>query len=152
MVRLNVGCGRSILPGWINLDMNPVAGIDIVADLEQCRLERLPLDDGSVDEFFLGDVLEHIRQPLPLMEELHRIAKPGARMTIRCPYGASDDAFEDPTHARPVLPQQLRLFFAAGLTGARTMATVVTGSRRESRCRCVAIWPTVFPLTACWPR
>ena len=32
--RLNVGCGRSALEGWINLDFMPLPGVDIVADLE----------------------------------------------------------------------------------------------------------------------
>ena len=34
------------------------------------------------------------------MQELWRIAKPNARMTIRIPHGGSDDAWEDPTHDR----------------------------------------------------
>ena len=34
------------------------------------------------------------------MQELHRIAKPGARAVIRVPHGASDDAYEDPTHIK----------------------------------------------------
>src|SRR5258707_938576 len=80
MVRLNVGCGRNILPGWINIDMAPLPGVDIVTDLEDCKRQRLPLEDGSADEFFLSHLIEHIRQPLPLMEELHRIAKPDALM------------------------------------------------------------------------
>jgi hypothetical protein len=35
-----------------------------------------------------------------LMQELHRIAKPNGKLVIRCPHGASDDAWEDPTHVR----------------------------------------------------
>ena len=31
--RLNVGCGRNILPDWINLDSAALPGVDI-ADLE----------------------------------------------------------------------------------------------------------------------
>ena len=54
----------------------------------------------SVDEFLLSHVIEHIRNPLPLMQELWRIAKPGAVMAIRVPHGGSDDAWEDPTHVR----------------------------------------------------
>jgi len=65
----------NILPGWINIDRTPLPGVDIVTDLEDCTRQRLPLEDGSADEFFLSHLIEHIRQPLPLMEELHRIAK-----------------------------------------------------------------------------
>jgi SAM-dependent methyltransferase len=98
--RLNVGCGRHCLPEWVNLDMASLPGVDVVADLEQCRQHPLPFPDDHFDELLLSHVLEHIRDPLGLMQELHRIAKPGARALIRIPYGSSDDAFEDPTHVR----------------------------------------------------
>ena len=100
-MRLNVGCGRNILPGWINLDSCPLPGVDVVADLERCVETPLPFADDSVDEFFLQHVLEHVKRPLPLMQELHRIAKSGAVAVVRTPYGSSDDAWEDPTHVRP---------------------------------------------------
>ena len=98
--RLNVGCGRNIIDGWVNLDVMSLPGIDIVADLEDCAITPLPFEDDSFDEFLLSHVIEHIRNPLPLMQELWRIAKPNAKMVIRVPHGASDDAWEDPTHVR----------------------------------------------------
>lgn len=100
MTRLNAGCGRNIMPGWLNLDSFPSPGLDIVADLELCATEPLPIADDSVEEFLLSHVVEHIRNVLPMMQELHRIARPDALMTVRTPYGSSDDAFEDPTHVR----------------------------------------------------
>jgi glycosyltransferase involved in cell wall biosynthesis/SAM-dependent methyltransferase len=99
-IRLNLGCGRNILPGWINLDSMALPGVDVVADLEACAGQPLPFDDNTVDEFLLSHVLEQISNTLPFMQELWRIAKPGARMVIRVPHGASDDAWEDPTHVR----------------------------------------------------
>lgn len=105
-----MGCGRNILEGWINLDSFPLPGVDIVADLEQCSTVPIPLQDESVDEFLLSHVLEHIRQPLPLMQELWRISAPGGTMTIRTPYGSSDDAFEDPTHVRQLYLQSFGYF------------------------------------------
>jgi SAM-dependent methyltransferase len=101
MTKLNVGCGRNILQGWVNLDCVSLPGIDVVADLNRCATAPLPFADDSVNEFLLQHVLEHVREPLPLMQELHRIASPGALAVIRTPYGSSDDAWEDPTHVRP---------------------------------------------------
>lgn len=101
MVRLNVGCGRNPIVGWLNLDCMALPGVDIVADLEKCGTEPLPIESDSVDEFLLQHVLEHIKNPLPLMQELHRVAKPEALAVIRTPYGSTDDAWEDPTHVRP---------------------------------------------------
>lgn len=34
--RLDLGCGRNILGGWINLDSVALTGGDVVADVEQC--------------------------------------------------------------------------------------------------------------------
>lgn len=98
--KLNIGCGRNLIPGWVNLDSYPLPGVDIVADLETCGSTPLPFADASVDEFLLSHVMEHIRNVLPMMQELHRIAAPNAKMVVRVPYGATDDAFEDPTHVR----------------------------------------------------
>ena len=110
MGKLNVGCGRTPLPDWINLDSVALAGVDIVADLEMCATKPLPLPTDSIDEFLLSHVLEHIRQPLAMMNELWRIATPNAKMTIRVPYGASDDAFEDPTHVRQMFVNSFGYF------------------------------------------
>jgi len=108
--RLNLGCGRSPLSGWINLDCVDLPGVDVVADLNDCRKTPLPFADNSVDEFYLSHVIEHITDTLGLMQELHRIAKPDARLVARTPYGSSDDAWEDPTHVRPYFIQSWGYF------------------------------------------
>ena len=86
------------MAGWVNVDAAALPGVDVVADLARCRGQRLPFADDCVDEMLLSHVLEHIEDTLALMQELHRIARAGAIATIRCPYGGSDDADEDPTH------------------------------------------------------
>lgn len=63
--KLNVGCGRNILPDWINLDCAALPGVDVVYDLERCATDPLPLEDESVDEFLLSHVIEHLHHPLP---------------------------------------------------------------------------------------
>ena len=95
---LNLGCGRNPLPGWVNVDIAATPGVDVVADLDACRATPLPFADNSVSQMRMEHVLEHIRDTLALMQELHRIAEPGGRLVIRSPYGSSDDADEDPTH------------------------------------------------------
>lgn len=98
--KLHVGCGRNILQGWINLDLVALPGVDIVADLDDCKNTQLTLSRDSIEEFFVSHVIEHINNPLEMMQELHRVAKPNAKAVFRCPYGSSDEAFEDPTHVR----------------------------------------------------
>lgn len=98
--RLHLGCGRTILPGWVNLDMHAGSGVDVVADLDNCGEIALPFETNTFDEFLASHLFEHLRNPLPLMQELHRIGKPGAKAVFKVPYGSSDDASEDPTHVR----------------------------------------------------
>jgi predicted SAM-dependent methyltransferase len=96
-VRLNLGCGRSPLPGWVNVDCVDLPGVDLVVDLEKTSL---PYADDSVTEIEANHVLERVRNALGFMQELHRVARPDAVATFRVPYGSSDDADEDPTHVR----------------------------------------------------
>ena len=98
--RLHLGCGRNILPGWVNLDLLPGAGVDVAADLDRCGETPLPFATDTFDEFLASHLFEHLRNPLPFMQELHRVAKPGATAVFRTPYGSSDEAYEDPTHVR----------------------------------------------------
>jgi hypothetical protein len=100
MIRLNVGCGRNIQQGWVNLDAVPLPGVDIVCNLETLREVPIALPDESVEQFLLSHVVEHVRDSLGLMQELWRLASPGALAEIRVPHGGSDDAWEDPTHIR----------------------------------------------------
>lgn len=109
-LKLNLGCGRNAIDGWVNVDAVDLPGVDVVADLDRCRDAPLPFADDSADEFLLAHVLEHLRDPLGLMQELHRIARPGAKATVRCPHGASDDADEDPTHVRRLFPGSFGYF------------------------------------------
>src|SRR5438876_11114798 len=130
-LKLNLGCGRACLPGWVNVDVTALPGVDVVADLERCRTQRLPFADGAVDEFLLSHVLEHIEDTLGIMQELHRIARPGATATIRSPYGGSDDADEDPTHRHRFFLNSFG-YSPNRSTGAPTMAIAAPGRRAGS--------------------
>ena len=107
-MKLSVGGGRSKKEGYLNLDL--CEGADIQFDLDTCAANKIPLEDNSVEHFECLHVLEHINNILPLMEELHRIAKPYAIMDIAVPYGWTNAAFEDPTHVRSFLPYSCVLF------------------------------------------
>ena len=116
--RLHLGCGTTIRPGWINLDRSRLPGVDVVADLDACARTPLPFADDSIEEFFASHVLEHVHDTLALMQELHRIAKPGATAVFRVPYGSSDDADEDPTHVRRFFLKSFSYFCRLGYTHA----------------------------------
>ena len=77
--RMNVGCGRNAIEGWINVDSVALPGVDLVCDLETVRREPIGLPDDRVEQFLLSHVIEHIRDSLPLMQELWRVADTRAR-------------------------------------------------------------------------
>ena len=60
-VRLHLGCGRDIMPGWVNVDHVALPGVDVIADLDACARTRLPFEDDSVGEIRMSHVLEHMR-------------------------------------------------------------------------------------------
>jgi len=93
-MKLNLGCGRDIRKGWINLDIKKRQGVDVVHDLNELPL---PFDDNSFDFILCNDILEHIEY-IPLMDELHRILKKGGFLKIRVPHFTSSLNYGDPTH------------------------------------------------------
>lgn len=95
--RLNLGCGTDIREGWINADYAGLPGVDILLDIGQAGL---PFRDNVADEIVCDDVLEHIQRYDLVLRELHRIMKPGSRLTIRVPHFTSWVAYTDPTHVR----------------------------------------------------
>jgi predicted SAM-dependent methyltransferase len=69
--------------------------VDLVHDLNQFPY---PFESNEIDEIWMDQVLEHLENPLKVMEEIHRICKRGAKVTIGVPYFRSSYAIIDPTH------------------------------------------------------
>jgi SAM-dependent methyltransferase len=92
---LDVGCGSAKYPGAVGIDISGDTAADVVHDLDTFPW---PLQDSSFDHILLQDVIEHLAEPYKVMEELHRIARPGARIQMRTPHFSSVLAYSDPTH------------------------------------------------------
>jgi len=92
---LDLGCGARKRTGSIGLDRVALAGVDIVHDLDHFPY---PLSDSSFDRIILRHVVEHVSDVVALMEEIHRIGRPGAIVEIYTPHFTSASSFSDPTH------------------------------------------------------
>jgi len=93
-MKLNLGGGQKVIPGYVNLDIVPFPEVDIVCDLNR----TLPLKNNSVDEVVAYHVLEHLNNTVQIFEELHRVCNNRALIKMKSPYYNSIGAFKDPTH------------------------------------------------------
>lgn len=95
MKTLDLGCGFRKQSGAVGIDINPASAADIIHDLNQFPY---PFDDSTCDEILADNTLEHLDDVPRVMEEIYRIAKPGAIIKITVPYFRARWAFVDPTH------------------------------------------------------
>ena len=93
-IRVNLGCGNKRKEGFIGVDKFPCDAVDKIADIEQ----SLPFDENSVDEIWMDNVIEHIRDIPKLMFDMHKICKNGAEIQIITPHFSSAGSWRDPTH------------------------------------------------------
>ncbi|PCI21345.1 hypothetical protein COB64_00480 [Candidatus Wolfebacteria bacterium] len=94
---LDLGSGPTSRTDRITVDMLPLSGIDIVADLEK-GLSFAP--DNSVDEIHSKSFFEHVDNFDLLMREMHRVLKPGGMIYIFVPHFSNPYYYSDPTHKR----------------------------------------------------
>ena len=82
------GAGRTV-PGYVNLDLLAIPGIDVAADAGQ-----LPFPDHTFQRVECDAVLEHVRDPDKVIREIDRVAAPGGYIHLVTP-------FCHPFHAYP---------------------------------------------------
>lgn len=82
-IRLHLGCGTKVLPGWINVDRVATAP-EVRTDIS---LTALPFPDGSVDEILAEHVFEHLTfaEERAVWNECTRVLRPGGRLTLEVP-------------------------------------------------------------------
>jgi SAM-dependent methyltransferase len=114
-VVVDLGCGATKqYPGNLGLDLFPAPGVDAVADLSG----SLPLADDSVDVLFAVHILEHLIDFLPLVDECHRVLRPGGVLHVMSPWWGHVNAVADPAHVRLLDVQTFK-----GICGQRPPGT-----------------------------
>ena len=94
---LDLGCGARKTPGAFGVDLVPAPGVDLVHDLNRIPW---PLAENRFERVVCSHVLEHLSDLVGVMNEIHRVSKPGARVRILTPHFSSLNSWEDPTHVR----------------------------------------------------
>ncbi len=116
---LDVGCGT----GWLGDHFENYTGIDGSSEavaiasaharnVRQADLDApLPFADQSFDAVVLKDVLEHVRDPVALVRETHRVLRPAGLVFASSP-DAQRWVWDDYTHLRAFSRRSFRRLFA----------------------------------------
>ena len=93
---LTLGSGkREIVAGAVSVDIAPGTRPDVLHDLNGYPW---PFGDDTFDAVHCIDVIEHLDDIVKAMEEIHRVLRPGGRVTITTPHFSCANSYTDPTH------------------------------------------------------
>lgn len=103
-VGLDLGSRSRVRPGATTLDVVAADGVDVVGDGH-----ALPFPDEHFDYVWCNAVLEHVRNPFRVAEEIQRVLRPGGLALVQVPFlenvhGWPDDYFR-------FTPNGLRVLF-----------------------------------------
>jgi SAM-dependent methyltransferase len=78
---LYIGGAGGLAPGYVNVDLFPALGVDVVADAVQ-----LPFPNDIFRRIECDAVLEHVRDAAGVMREIERVLEPGGFAHIVAPF------------------------------------------------------------------
>jgi SAM-dependent methyltransferase len=90
---LDIGCGKSKVPGSIGVDFNENLGADVVHNL---NVFPYPFQPDEFDEVHIRSTLFLLDNPVHVMDEIYRICKKGGRVVVVQPYFRSVWNYVDP--------------------------------------------------------
>ena len=136
LLKLDIGCGKNKREGFIGVDQYQFDGVDLV--LNVVRRDSVPMgpaiydnekgvnvvavmpsdftpwpwEDSSVDEAHSSHFVEHLTpvERCHFFNELWRVLKPGAQVTIITPHWSNARAYGDPTHQWPAISEWFYLY------------------------------------------
>jgi SAM-dependent methyltransferase len=82
-MKINLGCASKPLPGFVNVDIRDIPGVDVIDDIS--KLEKF--EDGSVNLIYVSHVLEHFgrREYMNVLKRWHDVLKEGGILRIAVP-------------------------------------------------------------------
>lgn len=112
--KLDVGAGAKSDDGWETMDLSPAYHPDFQHDITDFPW---PFADGEFDELRCWHVLEHLPAGMTrvaVMNEMHRVLRPGGELSIEVPVFPFWTAIADPTHVSYFVPQSFDYFIVGG--------------------------------------
>lgn len=85
-MKLNIGCGARVLPGWVNCDIERHPDAPRTPEI-LCNAKEIPLADGVADTVMAIHVFEHfVRwEADDVLKEWKRVLKPGGLLILELP-------------------------------------------------------------------
>jgi len=133
-VVLNIGSGNiKLKEKVINLDTYIFPGVDVVGDAHQ-----LPFENESLDSIIIIAVLEHIRQPQLVMQEIYRVLRKGGYVYVDVPFMAHYHGY----------PNDFQRYTLSGLeelcSGFSKVDSGVVVGPSSALCEMLRIYATLF--------
>ena len=148
-LRINVGCGQTPTPGWLNLDNSPTVRMARIPwfptppsrrvfvesvkrnNIHWADATRLPVADGAAEVIYSSHMMEHLdrAEAAKFLSEAHRALRPGGLIRLALPdlrlraeaYLADDDAdaFVESTLMGTDRPHDVGAWIKHALVGSR---------------------------------
>ncbi|MFP5262315.1 MAG: class I SAM-dependent methyltransferase [Blastocatellia bacterium] len=135
---LDIGCGMNKVPGAVGMDVNPRTAADVIHDLDDVPY---PFADDEFDEVIGRHVIEHVRDPMAVMAELHRVTRHGGTVRLVVPHWTNPDFATDLTHRN-----HLNSYSFRNLTEDRAVFPFYTDVRfrqRAARVTVLNLWKPI---------
>ncbi len=91
LLKVDIGGGLFPRAGYTTIDQEDA---DIICNLD----DGIPLKDNSVGVLNASHVIEHLKDPIKTMREIHRVLAHGGWAFIEVPSTDGRRAWQDPTH------------------------------------------------------
>lgn len=110
-IKLDIGGGANPNPSFVNIDILPLKGVDIIWDIEKTPW---PLPNECVITATSSHVLEHINPHkgifINVMNEIWRVMKPHGQFAFVVPHASSHGYQQDPTHCNMINETTMHYF------------------------------------------
>lgn len=100
VTKIDLGAGKNKREGFTAVDIRAFDGVEVVMDIGK---DTWPWEDNSIEEAHSSHFVEHLTggERIHFINELYRVLKPGAKVTIIVPHWCSTRAYGDLTHQWP---------------------------------------------------
>jgi len=105
--KVDIGSGRCPHEGFIAVDKHDYPETDVVHDLDN---HPWPFGDNFCTSVIVHNILEHLKSPWKAMQEIIRICRDGAEISVRFPVKDHENAVLDDEHKYILSPRWFNLF------------------------------------------